>query len=173
RFPAACVASPHYLASAVGLEVLASGGNALDAAVATNLVLGVVTPYLCGYGGDLFALVWRGGDLFAYNGSGRAPAAATVDALRDAAGTDTMPELGPHAVTVPGAVEGWFALLDRFGSRSFADLAEPAQRYAREGFPLTARGGASFLRGRNRFGWSTSWMDVYGAVEPETVLRQP
>jgi gamma-glutamyltranspeptidase / glutathione hydrolase len=173
RFPSGCVASPHYLASGVGLDVLASGGNAVDAAVATNLALGVVTPYLCGYGGDLFALVWAEGRLFAYNGSGRAPSAATVEAVRSAAGTDAMPALGPHAVTVPGAVEGWFALLGRFGSRSFADLAAPAERYAREGFPLTARGGASFVRGRTRFAWSTSWLDVYGSADPGTVLRQP
>src|SRR6266508_2008089 len=70
RFPSACVASPHHLASAAGLAVLASGGNALDAAVATNLTLGVVTPYLCGYGGDLFALIWNDGP-YAYNGAGR------------------------------------------------------------------------------------------------------
>ena len=72
RFSAGCVASPHHLASQVGLDVLASGGNALDAAIATNLTLGVVIPYLCGYGGDVFALIWKEG-LFAYNGSGRAP----------------------------------------------------------------------------------------------------
>ena len=173
RFPSACVASPHYLASAAGLGVLASGGNALDAAIATNLVLGVVTPYLCGYGGDLFALIWRDGELFGYNGSGRAPAAASVDAVREAAGTDAMPELGPHVVTVPGAVEGWFALLDRFGSRPFTDLAEPAERYAREGFPLTDRGGASFGRGRQRFAWSPTWWEVYGEAEPRSILRQP
>lgn len=77
-FPRACVASPHYLASAAGLAVLAGGGNAMDAAVATNLVLGVVAPYVCGYGGDLFAMVWADG-LYGYNGSGRAPAAATPE----------------------------------------------------------------------------------------------
>src|SRR6266540_7376995 len=112
RFPTACVASPHYLGSAAGLAVLASGGNALDAAIATNLTLGVVTPYLCGYGGDLFAIVWKDGSVFSYNGSGRAPAEASLDSVRHAAGTDRMPTLGPHSVTVPGAVEAWFALLE-------------------------------------------------------------
>src|SRR5690242_1961132 len=87
-FPNGCLASPHYLASAAGQAVLASGGNAIDAAVAANLVLGVVTPYLCGYGGDLFALVWREGEgIWAYNGSGRAPAAATPAAVREAGGS--------------------------------------------------------------------------------------
>src|SRR6266511_2486809 len=102
RFPSACVASPHHLASAAGLAVLASGGNALDAAVATNLTLGVVTPYLCGYGGDLFALIWNDGP-YAYNGSGRVSnridggrgwGAAAIDAVRDAAGSDRMPAHG-------------------------------------------------------------------------------
>jgi len=119
-FPHAAVASPHYLASAAGLAVLASGGNAMDAAVATNLVLGSVTPYLCGFGGDLFALVWKDG-LYAYNGSGRAPAAATPEVVRETCGADSMPLFGPHPVTVPGAVEAWFVLLERFGTRSFAE----------------------------------------------------
>jgi len=75
RFPTAAVASPHHLASAAGLEVLASGGNAVDAAVAANLVLGVVAPYLCGPGGDLFAIVAdRNGVLTAIASDGRAPA---------------------------------------------------------------------------------------------------
>src|SRR5436190_1416286 len=134
RFPRGCVASPHHLASSAGLAVLASGGNALDAAVATNLALGVLTPYLCGFGGDLFAIVWRDGEVAAYNGSGRAPGAATVPAVREAAGSDDMPTHGPLAVTVPGAVEAWFTLLERFGTRSFADLAATAFGYADRGF---------------------------------------
>src|SRR5207245_10634349 len=105
-FPRACVASPHHLASSAGLGILASGGNALDAAVATNLTLGVVTPYLCGFGGDLFALIARRtGEVLAYNGSGRAPAAATVEAVRAAVDGDRMPAFGPHSVSVPGPVQ--------------------------------------------------------------------
>ena len=72
-FPHAAIATPHYLATAAGLGVLARGGNAVDAIVAANLALGVVTPYRCGYGGDLFAIVWDG-DLTGYLGSGRSPA---------------------------------------------------------------------------------------------------
>ncbi len=81
RFPRAAVASPHYLASATGLAVLADGGNAVDAVVAANLTLGVVAPYLCGYGGDLFALVWDGESAHGYLGSGRSPAGATRDGV--------------------------------------------------------------------------------------------
>ena len=172
RFPTACVASPHYLASATGLAVLASGGNALDAAIATNLTLGVVTPYLCGYGGDLFALVWKDGAPFAYNGSGRAPAAATLDAVRRAAGSDRMPTFGPHSVTVPGVIEAWFALLERFGTLWFGDLVRQARRYAHEGFVLTAQAEASFARARERFADSPDWMAVYGQARAGEPLRQ-
>jgi gamma-glutamyltranspeptidase / glutathione hydrolase len=172
RFAAACVASPHHLASQVGLDVLASGGNALDAAIATNLTLGVVIPYLCGYGGDLFALVWKDG-LVGYNGSGRAPASATVQAVGTAAGSDRMPTFGPLSVTVPGAVAGWFDLLERFGTRSFKELAAPAIRYARDGFPLSAAAMQSIERARDRFAWSGSWQAVYGSAREGKLLRQP
>jgi len=148
RFARGCVATPHYLASAVGLGVLADGGNAIDAIIAANLALGVVAPYFCGYGGDLFAIVYDGrrGDArpLGYRSAGRAPAAATPDAVRERCGGDTMPVVGPHTVTVPGGVWGWFELLDRFGTRSFAQLCEPALRYAAEGFPLTRRGASTF-----------------------------
>src|SRR5213593_4378478 len=104
RFSAGCVASPHHLASQVGLDVLASGGNALDAAIATNLTLGVVSPYMCGYGGDLFAIIFDG-QLHAYNGSGRSSSRAILETARSSIGSDAMPQRGPHSVTVPGAVE--------------------------------------------------------------------
>jgi gamma-glutamyltranspeptidase/glutathione hydrolase len=171
RFPTGCVASPHYLASATGLAVLATGGNAMDAAVATNLTLGVVTPYLCGYGGDLFAIVWKDG-VHAYNGSGRAPAAATPEAVRNSVGGEQMPTFGPHSVTVPGAVEAWFALLERFGTRWFGDLVRPARRYAHEGFVLTARAEASLARAREVFAGSPEWMAVYGEASAGHLLRQ-
>jgi gamma-glutamyltranspeptidase / glutathione hydrolase len=172
RFRAGCVASPHHLASQIGLDVLASGGNALDAAIATNLTLGVVVPYLCGYGGDLFALVWKEG-LFGYNGSGRAPASAAMEVVRNTAGSDRMPTFGPLSVTVPGAVAGWFDLLERFGTRSFQELASPAVRYARDGFVLTAAAMKSLQRARNRFAWSEAWQAVYGAAREGDLLRQP
>jgi gamma-glutamyltranspeptidase/glutathione hydrolase len=173
RFPTACVASPHYLASATGLAVLASGGNALDAAIGTNLTLGVVTPYLCGYGGDLFAIVWKDGEVFGYNGSGRAPAASTLDAVRRAVGRDRMPEAGPHSVTVPGAVEAWFALLERFGTLWFGDLVRPARRYAHEGFVLTGKAAESMGGARGRFADSPEWTAVYGQAREGELLRQP
>jgi gamma-glutamyltranspeptidase/glutathione hydrolase len=187
RFPNGCVASPHHLASSTGLAVLADGGNAVDAAVAANLTLGVVAPYLCGYGGDLFAIVWRPGDrdgggdgdgdatgLWAYNGSGRAPAAATREAVEAAAGSTTLPSDGPLTVTVPGAVDGWFTLLERFGTRSFGDLSRQAAAYAEEGFVLSRQGAASIERTKHRFGPpAAAWWAVYGDATAGATLRQP
>ncbi len=187
-FPRACVASPHYLASAAGLAALAKGGNAVDAAVAANLTLGVVAPYFCGYGGDLFAIVWRDGvsrgqGLWAYNGSGRAPKSATPEAVLAAlaagpgahgAAPDRVPPVGPLPVTVPGAVDGWFALLERFGTRSFGDLAGHAIRLAEDGFLLSRRGAAAIERSKARFGpGMAAWWAVYGAASAGAVLRQP
>jgi gamma-glutamyltranspeptidase / glutathione hydrolase len=169
---AACVASPHHLASEAGLEVLRGGGNALDAAVAINLVLGVVAPYSCGFGGDLFVMIWQDG-LHAYNGSGRAPAAATPDAVRRASGADRMPSFGPLTVTVPGAVEAWFTLLERFGTKPFARLAESALRYAREGFTVSARAAPAFEGTRARHPDEREWQSIYGAVAEGQVLKQP
>jgi len=182
RFATAAVATPHYLATLAGTAVLGGGGNAMDAAVAANLVLGVVAPYSCGIGGDCFALVWDGTALHGYNGSGRAPAAATPEAVLDRIGTSgprrgaaqppTMPRAGPLPITVPGAVDAWFALLDRFGSRPFAALAEPAIAYAAGGFPLTAAGAARIAAGRPADpGWG-AWDAVYGRAGPGVRLRQ-
>src|SRR5882672_11373997 len=124
------MATPHYLATNVGAAVLRDGGNAMDAVIAANLVLGVVAPYTCGLGGDCFAIVWDGA-LYGYNGSGRAPAAATLDTVLQrthsgefaegatangapaVGGHPGMPRHGPLPITVPGAVDAWFALLER------------------------------------------------------------
>ena len=172
RYPRGGVASPHYLASAAGLAALARGGNAVDAAVAANLALGVVAPYLCGYGGDLFAIVWDG-ELHGYLGSGRSPRAATVEDVRDRAASDTMPVLGPHAVTVPGGVAGWFDLLERWGTRSFGELAEPALAYARDGFELTPTGALYLAGSVSLYQEFPALRSTYEGLEAGDVLRQP
>src|SRR5437016_3173168 len=120
------VCSPLTAASAIGLEVLRAGGNAVDAAIATNLALAVAYPHMCGVGGDLLAMVWTDGALVGLNSSGRLPAAA---ALSD----DGVPERGLLSATVPGAPAGWRALVERFGSRPLGTLAEPARRLAMDG----------------------------------------
>ncbi len=124
-FPSAAVASPHYLASSAGLSVLASGGNAADAAIAMNLVLAVVYPHMCGLGGDLIAMVWAGDRLHGLNSTGRLPAEAEVK--------EKVPQRGIGSVTVPGGVAGLLALHERFGSRDLGELAQPAIDYARRG----------------------------------------
>lgn len=126
-FPHAAVASPHYLASAVGVGVLTAGGNAADAAVAMNLALAVVYPHMCGLGGDLIGMVWTDGELAGINSTGRLPAAAPR--------VEKAQHRGIGSATVPGGVAGLIALNERFGSRLMSELAAPAIRYAREGVP--------------------------------------
>jgi len=131
------VASESVLASQVGARILESGGNAIDAAVATNAMMGLVAPMNDGIGGDLFAIVYiaKTGKLYGLNASGWAPAALTP-AFLAAKGIKSMPQRGIHSVTVPGAVDGWDKLLKRFGTKTFADVLAPAIRYAETGFPI-------------------------------------
>lgn len=133
------VSSVDHLASSVGVSVLRAGGNAVDAAIATNAVLTVTTQHQCGLGGDLFALVHDGnGQPAVLNSSGRSGSGADVERLRDA-GFAEMPALGDiAAVPVPGCVDGWLALHERFGTLPIADLLRPAANYAEHGFPASA-----------------------------------
>ncbi|MEJ7608019.1 MAG: gamma-glutamyltransferase [Bryobacteraceae bacterium] len=132
------VATSQTLASAAGAKVLESGGNAIDAAIAANAVLGLVEPTGNGIGGDLFAIVYEAktGSLHGLNASGWAPSGLTP-ALLKSKGETKMPEMGIHSVTVPGAVAGWDALHRKFGKLPWATLFRPAIHYATEGFPVT------------------------------------
>jgi len=131
-----CASQP--LAAAAGCQVLRDGGNAVDAAICAAAALGVVEPFMTGIGGDCFMLIWHADErkLYGLNGSGRAPRAASVEAVR-ALGVSTMPALGIHAVTVPGAVDAWETARQRFGSLPLARLLEPAIAYAEEGFAVS------------------------------------
>lgn len=135
--PHGMVVTPHPLATAAGVEALRAGGTAVDAAVAANAMLAVVYCNACGIGGDAFALVWDAERLHGFNGSGRSPAGLTIATVREA-GHDQMPAKGALPITVPGAVDAWVQLLDRFGRRSLADALLPAARAADEGYALTA-----------------------------------
>ena len=136
--PHGMVAASQPLAAQVGLDILKAGGNAVDAAVAVNAMLGLVEPHMNGIGGDLFALVWDAGSeqLYALNATGRAPHAISRETLIRQ-GHERMPGDGPLTWTVPGAVDGWQQLLDRFGTLALADVLAPAIAYARGGFAVT------------------------------------
>ena len=136
--PRGMVATSQPLAAQAGIEILKSGGNAIDAAIAVNAVLGVVEPMSCGIGGDLFAIVREAesGGLTGLNASGRAPYAATID-YYDGLGHEYIPGTGPLNWSVPGCVDGWSRLLDRFGTMSLGQVLEPAIYYAENGFPVS------------------------------------
>ena len=131
------VSAENPLAAQAGANVLAQGGNAVDAAIATNAVMGVVEPMMNGIGGDLFAIVYdaKSGKLYGLNASGWAPAGLSVEFLKSK-GIAKMPQKGIQSVTVPGAVDGWAKLIARFGTKKFAELLAAAIYYSREGFPV-------------------------------------
>jgi len=135
------VATSQPLAAQAGLRMLAEGGTAVDAAVASAICLAVVEPTSNGIGSDAFAIVWDGEGLHGLNGSGRSPEAWTPERF---AGRDAMPERGWDTVTVPGAVSAWVALSERFGRLPFERLFEPAVGYARDGFLVSPRIAASW-----------------------------
>jgi len=130
-------ATTQTLASQAGAQILAKGGSAVDAAIAANAVLGVVEPMMDGIGGDLFAIYWdaKTGKLTGLNSSGPAPKGLSADLLTKQ-GFQSIPE-GIHSVTVPGAVEGWAKMHERFGKLPWKDLFQAAIAYAEEGFPVT------------------------------------
>ncbi len=132
------VATSQPLAAVAGLRVLMQGGNAVDAAICSAAVLGVVEPVSTGVGGDMFALVWDQSEkkVRAINGSGRAPAAASLEELASK-GFRRMPEFGVHSITVPGAVSGWETLLNAYGTMPLSELLGPAIGYAEDGFPVS------------------------------------
>ena len=135
--PKAMAATSHPLATQIALDVMKAGGSAVDAAIAANAALGLMEPTGNGIGGDLFAIVWDPGtrQLHGYNGSGRSPRALTMDEFRRR-GLEAIPPRGPLPVSVPGAVDGWFALHGRFGRLPMAEVLAPTIRYARDGHPV-------------------------------------
>ena len=129
------VASSQPLAAQVGLQVLKDGGNAVDAAIAVAAMVNVTEPMMNGLGGDAFIIVHWKGKLYGLNASGRCPQAMTRDVFVNA-GWKRMPQVGWGSVGVPGAPDGYFTLHERFGSKTFADLVEPAAAYAEKGFAV-------------------------------------
>lgn len=126
------------LATQVALDILKKGGNAIDAAIAANAVLGLVEPTGCGMGGDLFALIWSADKkkLYGLNASGRSPRSLRLEYF-EKNGYEFIPSYGPLPVSVPGCVDGWFEMHDMFGRLPMRDILQPAINYAIEGFPVT------------------------------------
>ena len=132
------VATSHPLATQIGIDVLKKGGTAIDAAIAANIALGLMEPTGSGIGGDLFAIVWdaKKQKLFGLNASGPAPQSISLDYFKQQK-LAKIPPFGPLPVTVPGAVDGWVKLHEKFGNQSFASLFEPTIGYAKKGHPVT------------------------------------
>lgn len=136
--PAAMAATSQPLATQVALDIMQEGGNAIDAAIAANAVLGLVEPTGNGIGGDLYAIVWdaEAKKLHGLNASGRSPQSLTLDYFKEN-GYESIPARGVLPLSVPGAVDGWFELHDRFGETSMEKILQPAIHYAESGFPVT------------------------------------
>lgn len=132
------VATSQPLATQVGLDILKQGGNAIDAAIAANAMLGLVEPTGSGIGGDLFAIVWSAEEkkLYGLNASGRSPRTLTKAVFAEK-GLNKVPSFGPLPVSVPGAVDGWFELHSKFGSLPMTTILTPSIEYARNGFPVS------------------------------------
>jgi gamma-glutamyltranspeptidase/glutathione hydrolase len=147
-------ATSHPIASSIATDIMKKGGSAIDAAIAANAMLALVEPHACGIGGDLFAIVWdpKTGKLEGYNGSGRTPSGFDYEAMRALLGdADNIPLFGPLSVSVPGAVDGWFALHERYGKLPMREILAPAIAYAKQGVAVTEVDAALWSEALNEF----------------------
>jgi len=146
------VATSHPLATQIGLDILKQGGTAIDAAIAANIALGLMEPTGNGIGGDLFAIVWdaKTKKLHGLNASGPAPKNLSIEYFIEN-GLNKIPPYGPLPVTVPGAVDGWVKLHEKFGKLKFKSLFEPTIEYAKKGFPVTELIAYYLDRSKERF----------------------
>ncbi|HLZ94199.1 MAG TPA: gamma-glutamyltransferase [Candidatus Dormibacteraeota bacterium] len=168
------IATPHRAASEAGAQVLRDGGNAIDAAIAADAVLCVVYPHMTSLGGDLMAIVWPAGasEPVGLIGAGRSGEHATIDAVR-ARGHELMPERGALTVTVPGTVEAWGRLIERYGTLGLAPLLEPAAAMAQDGYLITP-GLSDFLKGAaEMLGREQAAYSLYPPMEAGMLLRNP
>ena len=156
-------ATSNPLSTLEAINILQKGGNAIDAAIAANIALGLMEPTGNGIGGDLFAIVWSAKDkkLYGLNASGPAPQDISIDYIKSK-GLKKIPSFGPLPVSVPGAVDGWIKLHERFGNINFENLFEPTIKYAQEGFPVTETIAYYFERSKSRYldfpNFKETWM---------------
>ncbi len=170
------VSTPQFLASQAGAHILEQGGNAVDAAIAANAVMGVVQPYVNGIGGDLFVLYYEAktGKVYGLNSSGWTPKALTIDYLKSKGVTKINP-IGVETVDIPGAVAGWDALRTRFGTLPFGQLLAPAIYYAQNGFPLAERNARYWIAKSllNQPGYKETYDIWPTAPTPGDLFRNP
>jgi gamma-glutamyltranspeptidase/glutathione hydrolase len=170
------VSTPQFLASQAGAHILEQGGNAVDAAIAANAVMGVVQPYVNGIGGDLFALYYEAktGKLYGLNSSGWTPKALTIDYLKSK-GVTKMDPIGVETIDIPGTVAGWDALRSRFGALPFSQSLAPAIYYAQNGFPLAERNARYWIAKRmlDQPGWRETYDIWPSAPKPGDVFKNP
>ncbi len=160
--PEAMAATSQPLATQVALDIMQQGGNAIDAAIAANALLGLVEPTGNGIGGDLFAIVWDADtqQLYGLNASGRSPQSLSLDYFVEN-GYDKIPARGVLPLSVPGAVDGWFELHEKFGQLPMEKVLAPAIRYAREGFPVTEVIAYYFARNAAVIGEQPGFAEVF------------
>jgi len=168
------IATPHHLASEVGAQILRDGGNAIDAAIAADAVLCVVYPHMTSVGGDLMAIVWARGEGAPVGliGAGRSGELATINAVRER-GHQQMPDRGALSVTVPGTVEAWGRLLERFGSVGLGAVLEPAAGLAQDGYVITAHLSEALKSAAGLLGREPNAFALYPPMEGGMVLRNP
>jgi len=168
------IATPHRLAGEAGAQVLRDGGNAIDAAIAADAVLCVVYPHMTSVGGDLMAIVWPAGASAPVGliGAGRSGEHATIEEVRSR-GHETMPERGPLSVTVPGTVEAWGRLIERYGSVGMAAVLEPAAALARDGYIITEHLADHLRQGADLLGREPAAQALYPPMEAGMRLRNP
>jgi gamma-glutamyltranspeptidase len=168
------IATPHHLASEIGAQVLRDGGNAIDAAIAADAVLCVVYPHMTSVAGDLMAIVWPAGagSPMGLIGAGRSGELATIEAVRSR-GHATMPERGALSVTVPGTVEAWGRLLERFGTFGLGAVLEPAADLAQNGYLITAQLSQFLMQAADWLGRERPAFELYPPMEAGMLLRNP
>jgi gamma-glutamyltranspeptidase/glutathione hydrolase len=171
---AGVVATPHRLATEAGASILRDGGNAIDAAIAANAVLCVVCPNMTSIGGDLMAVVWPAGARAPVGlvGAGRSGELASIDAVR-AGGHDAMPERGALPITVPGTVEAWGRLLERFGTLGLGAVLGPAAAVAREGYLITAQLSENLKSAAGFLSREPAAQALFPPMEAGMLLRNP
>jgi gamma-glutamyltranspeptidase / glutathione hydrolase len=174
--PHGMVASSHPLTTQTGLQILKEGGNAVDAAIAMAAMANITEPMMNGLGGDAFVMIYWQGKLHGLNASGRAGRAMTAETLRQSGWTH-MPQAGWGSVSVPGAPDGYIALHERFGSKRFADLVEPAASYAEEGIAVSQKAAQFWRWGATKLRLSSDSAQQYLVGDqpprPGEIFRQP